>query len=375
MMIALLRDGRVVADFRTQGDGTFSASGLNPGPYSLVGIGQDGYVAFGVELLGDRSVSTREASQSGDVASAQILQPMEIDTLAVPPIDASVVLGIAQRHLPRELLAPGRNVRTAPVIETGESTGPPTARGTAPEAPAGAVFAEAQPPVPPLNDQGVPQDFVAVNAPPSEVRMAGDGSLSGSLRRLDAPAGQPLGIRNLTVFLVQDGAIVESAPVSPDGGFIFGSIPSGVYSFVAAGADGFAAFSVRVVDGSVASAEAPDELHVPVALVQANPAGLMSVLVMAADVPFAISQLAAATGPGTAGLGMPVDPYGPPGYGPGGGYAGGGGSGGGGFGGGGGYGFGSGLGTALGLAALGAAIAALVIAEDDDDDQVVATPF
>ncbi len=62
MTVNFLRDGQVIHAAEVNNNGDFSATGLIPGLYSVVGTGSDGVFAIGIEVLG----STQEAVKPGD---------------------------------------------------------------------------------------------------------------------------------------------------------------------------------------------------------------------------------------------------------------------------------------------------------------------
>jgi hypothetical protein len=361
MNIAFVQNGQVVHEVAAGSEGRFEVTGMAPGIYSVVGSGPDGYVAYGIEVLPAELQAGRFAK--GDVqpvAFQEVGAVLEIDSLAVPPSDFPVVVEIAGSHLPASVI--------------GDSPDPAD-----PELQPGEALGEAD------YQDDVNGDH-AVDLHRHDVRLQADGSLSGRLTRLDPLTGRPTRIRRLNVFLVQDNEIIAQAPVDPLGMFRLAGLAPGLYSFVAAGSEGLAAFSVRLVGNEVVREGLADELIVPVAFNQGG-ANFFSTLVPPRDCGIAWNRLNSAggggggggDGQGTPGAGTPGAPGTPPGTpvgeapyggGGGGGYPGGGGGfsgGGGGFGGGEG-----GFGALLGLAALG--LAAFAASDDDssnDRDRVI----
>jgi hypothetical protein len=105
--------------------------------------------------------------------------------------------------------------------------------------------------------------------------------------------GRPTRLRRLNVFLVQNNEVVSQAPVSENGTFTFSSVAPGTYSFVAAGLEGFTAFSLRAVSGQNVSdkSDVANELIVPVAF-QGGPMYLLDgVLVSPKDLAAALREL------------------------------------------------------------------------------------
>lgn len=62
LTLNFLRDGQLVHAAEVNNNGDFSATGLIPGLYSVVGTGRDGVFALGLEVLG----STQEVAKPGD---------------------------------------------------------------------------------------------------------------------------------------------------------------------------------------------------------------------------------------------------------------------------------------------------------------------
>ncbi len=362
MTIALLQNGEIVTEVHPGIDGVFEAEGVAPGIYSLVGHGDEGYIAYGLEVLPSEfnaGADGRDDDGNQPVAFQEVEDELQIDSLAVPPTDGPSVLNLANEHIPDELVAAADEIAA-----DGVAVPPPPANADDRADPAGSAR--------------------AANLNQHAIRLAADGSLTGRVRSLSPQTGQPVRIRRLNVFLVRNNEIVAQAPVTPLGVFTFPDLDEGLYSFVAAGTEGFAAFSIRTVSDGFAGLGSPDELIVPVAFspTETTPVafaqgggGLGGTLASIADVPYLLEllqQYYSGGGPGggppgagpLGGLGGPAPPGGG-GGGFGGGPGGGAGAGGGGFGGGG------GLGALLGLAALGAAAAALGNDNNNNSPQII----
>ena len=108
MTVNFVRDGQLVHAAEVNNNGDFSATGLIPGLYSVVGTGRDGVFAVGLEVLG----STQEVANPGDAVpvvfdespgfcvapiSLQNLNPDDISELTDNTInpDGSPVAGVA----------------------------------------------------------------------------------------------------------------------------------------------------------------------------------------------------------------------------------------------------------------------------------------
>ncbi|MGE0378385.1 MAG: hypothetical protein AB7I48_12775 [Planctomycetaceae bacterium] len=376
MKIALLQNGRVVTEFQPGIDGVFEAEGVAPGVYSLVGHGEEGYIAYGLEVMpAEFNVDNRREGDVQPVAFQEIAAELQIDSLAIPPTDGPSVLSLASEHLPEEIVAAAKEIAANAA-----------ASDAAPQPPAAGPDVSGRADLDPAEVDPAEEASPAASLRQNEIRLDANGSLTGRVRSLNPQTGQPVRIRRLNVFLVRDNQIVAQAPVSPLGVFTFPDLSEGLYSFVAAGTEGFTAFSIRTVADAVAGPGTPNELVVPVAFAQPGLLGLSGTLASLEDLYYLLYWLqyyysdgndddgaGGLFGGGPGGPGGGLGGPGGPGLGAGG--AGGGfPGGGGGFAGGGGGGLfgGEGLGALLGLGALGAAAAAL--ADDDDNNPQVVSP-
>ena len=73
------------------------------------------------------------------------------------------------------------------------------------------------------------------------------GEIEGRIASLANEATQNDGLADLKVFFVRDGEIAKESKTAEDGTFIVDGLQEGIYSFVATGKSGFAAYGVRVV--------------------------------------------------------------------------------------------------------------------------------
>lgn len=348
MTIAFLQNGSVVSEIHPGIEGRFQVSGLLPGVYSVVGYGPDGYIAYSLHVLpAELTVDHRSADGTQQVAFQEIEEEFAIDSVAVPTTDLPTVTSLAQSNIPPELLQPN-----------------PSGPGATP----GASIADQY-------DQEHPDQRRDVALSGHQVRIQPDGTLTGRVHRINQN-GEPTRIRRLNVFLVQNNAVVAQAPVDELGTFRFYEVPEGIYSFVAAGMEGMAAFTMQAVSGPDLAGVA-DELILPVSM-QGGEGGGGGGVVGGEDLPYAYGAAGGSgdndDGGGSGAFGDGAGgPGGEGGGGEGGGGGGTGGGGGGPAGGGGGPGGGSsGFGEILALAALG--LGGFALAEADDDNRRISNP-
>ncbi|MEM7453681.1 MAG: hypothetical protein AAF456_04925 [Planctomycetota bacterium] len=78
--------------------------------------------------------------------------------------------------------------------------------------------------------------------------MDEDGMVRGRIVNIDSEVLSADGVGGLKVYFAQNGSVVEQAFTEADGSFAIEGLQAGVYSFVAAGELGFAAYGVNVVE-------------------------------------------------------------------------------------------------------------------------------
>ncbi|MBL8848169.1 MAG: hypothetical protein JNG89_00710 [Planctomycetaceae bacterium] len=251
LKVLFIQDGVVKATVTPGEGGVFQAS-IAPGMYSLAAIGPEGYVAYGLEVLpaaapapglpavpaGGDTASNLGIVETQPVFFQEVGSVLEIDSLAIPRRDFDAVVQLARSYIPAEILNAESPGDVAGLASEGESL-----------------------------DEAPPTDDTPANTVMRhhEVMIGADGTLSGRTRRVHPQTGRPTRLRRLNVFLVQNNEVVSQSPVSENGTFTFSSVAPGTYSFVAAGLEGFTAFSLRAVSGQNVSDNAVDELIIPVA--------------------------------------------------------------------------------------------------------------
>lgn len=305
-------------------NGEFLFQNLAPGTTGLLARGTEGLMAYSFQLL-----PAIEGAPAG-------IADLQLNGAAVPPQDIARALTIIDTNVPHNIQdlkwSQAANVQVPDGANRGGNAGDLTAvAGTA------------------LSHH--------------RLHLQPDGSLIGRMRILEPDTGRPLRPRDMSAFLIQGGNQLAGAAVNPDGTFSFPVVQPGIYSFVTAGLDGFAAFAIEVVaaDQTVA-ARTSDSDYSTVSLNFAETIEL-DVCPINSTALETFQQMGQST-PTT-----PTTPTAPANLagGTGGGGTGGGGSGGGSGGGGG------GLGTIAGLAGLGVGTAALV--RSNRDNPAPATPI
>ena len=80
------------------------------------------------------------------------------------------------------------------------------------------------------------------------IRLSSDATLWGRLSIIDPTSGKSIAIRDVQVYFVRNGRIAGDAKPNEDGEFRVSGLTQGSFSLIAAGADGFVAYGVDVVD-------------------------------------------------------------------------------------------------------------------------------
>jgi len=331
VVVWFMQNGEIRSSAKPGIGGVFQAANLEPGVYSIIAWGPQGYLATAVNILPYEPPQAGPAvSQVEPVSLTTSMAGLGIDVLAVSPRDTGKMLELANAYIP----ASAREISTVPLAATGtELTQDEIAKVEA------ALNARAEDPA----------------VPYAAVLMDGN-RVPGVMTRMHPQTGKLLRFHDRTnkAFLVNGPAVVSEAWIGTDGQFVFENARAGDFTVVVAGAEGFTAFGVQIVRpiavppaGDVTqSASKPIILDVSMSKA-AGSSGIDGSVIDMANFPAAYRQMLGA-------LGAQQAEAAPPPAGPAGGF--GGGSGGGGIGGGGGGGLGA-LGAALGAAGLAAALA------------------
>lgn len=218
-------DGLIFNETTTRANGEFIFQNLQPGVARLIAYGANGIIALGLDLL---------PSNSGD--SPKVVE-FQIDAAAIPTPDAALAIQIIKSRVLQHTHGPNASDPASAQIPGGTAEG---GNSSDPDAASGSVLTHHQ------------------------FQLQADGSLNGRVRVLQPTTGRPL---KMSAFLLRNGDQIREVSVDPDGTFRFEATEPGVYSFVTAGLDGFAAFAIDVLAANkpVADQANPGE-HIPVGL-------------------------------------------------------------------------------------------------------------
>lgn len=228
LKISLLQNGVTIREGSTNYDGKFTLQDVDPGIYTLLGAGQNGFLAYGVNVL--PKIKAKELTQfnqglnyAGRVkayyvshfnvpANTVISEGLQIDAAAVPP-EFQTLQRISQNYLPENN-----------AVEIDEDSDDVTSVGDSTEIASG--FSHP---------------------------LTADGSFAGSVQPIATTDGTPGKLSEMNVFLIQDDIEIARIAIEPNGKFEIEDIDPGVYSLIIAGKDGFAARSIRLTSQAAVS--------------------------------------------------------------------------------------------------------------------------
>lgn len=232
--IRFIQEGQLLASTRTDRGGRFTISGLQPGVYSVVATGPNGFLACRVtvlrskreiELSQDSKTPFRFAYFQEDVVESEL----RIDAAALPPTFRTV-RNLAERYYEDVRLSEVDFQKYEQVVQKDIDRGAAGAESAAgPQARRGREQLELE----------TPAAIPAMKVFP--VPLTPDGRFVGRLHGIQAESGRPVMIRRANVFVVKNDRIVDQTIVDERGVFEFQGLAPGAYGLIAAGQDGFGA--------------------------------------------------------------------------------------------------------------------------------------
>ncbi len=238
LTLHFVSSGRIAGTAVTAADGTFEVPGLAPGVYSMIAIGQPGFIAYSVMVLPHAQAQAMKRGQRG-VARQVAFQPavetqIRIEALAVGPTFSTLRNLITQFYPEMEL----SEVDEADVVRAIESE---LGQGAADEG------------TPPwyrgLRDllEEVPPSTPATAVRRHPVQLTEDGRMVGRLIGIQRVTGRPKMVRRANIFIIRDDRVVARSAVNELGIFEIRGLDPGLYSIVAAGPDGFGAMGFELI--------------------------------------------------------------------------------------------------------------------------------
>ncbi len=219
--VALLKKGEKISKATTDNDGKFTLKNVEPGVYTLIAAGQNGFLAYGVHVL--PKIQAFDALEKNSDVDSKILKQayyvshfnvpqdsvvvdnLQIDAAAVPP-EFSTLQRISQNYLP-----------SAAALSTARDQDDAKAIGKATKIRSGFKHP-----------------------------LSADGSFEGRIQPIASNGGKAAKLSEMNIFLIQDDIEAARVNVEENGKFKVEDVDPGVYSLVAAGKDGFAALSVEL---------------------------------------------------------------------------------------------------------------------------------
>ncbi len=205
LKVYLVKNSKVIQEELTNTKGQFEMSDVEPGTYSLCVAGQNGFLAYGVHMV--EPAPDSDANDEVEIQTSwHVSSPLQVTAAVVPP-EFKTLRRIMSNMLPSSV--------------------------------SGAV--------------GIGSDDVRINVAKSivaggyKIYLTPEGTLKGRLAPIGTKKKQPIQMKSMNVFLIQDDEIYARASVKADGQFEIREVEAGVYGFAAAGKDGFAALSFEAV--------------------------------------------------------------------------------------------------------------------------------
>ena len=265
--IVLLQNGQVKRKTdATDENGQFTLQDVEPGNYSLVASGPNGFLAYSIHVLTPFAQS--DPDQTGSLplppATPQFVsfsktnplpvegqEKFQVDAAAIPPTFLELER-IVSGYLPSDVeLALGQNV-----------------------------------------ENGQPLDLLKISSG-FKFALNADGSFSG---RVLPPVGEEerVELSDMNIFLLQDDIEMHRVDVEKNGDFKIEGVEPGVYAVVAAGKEGFAALSFELVssDNALGLSEGEQQEHyVSLTAPKPEPSFNISIIVDPEDIKYCRNRI------------------------------------------------------------------------------------
>ncbi len=211
MNVFLMNMGRLVKQTALDESGRFEFNNVRQGAYALVGWGDKGFFAFGVNILASNPKAVGEIKNRITVTAFQ--NRTTINTDWISHYSAQVAYRVYGRY---------------PV-------------GEGPDDPARLYGFRGL-----VNN--FPDGIPATSISSHRVETTADGRLVGRVHQMNSISGRPVDVRTTKVLLLQGDDVVASTSTDNYGVFEFQQVPSGSYGVVAAGVDGVGLIGITVGD-------------------------------------------------------------------------------------------------------------------------------
>ncbi len=211
MVVYLLNMGRIVTTHVTDEQGNFEFNNVIEGSYSLVGIGENAFFVFGVDILHYTEPAAATVPTRLDITAFQNKTSINLDWIKY--FSPRVVFRVYGRYSAGE-----------------EADDPPAFYGFTGLA------------------QHYPASAPATSINSHRVVMVADGRLLGRIHQMNSLSGRPVNLRNAKVMLLKADDVYASTTIDNYGVFEFTGVAAGQYGLVAAGVDGVGCVGIDVVE-------------------------------------------------------------------------------------------------------------------------------
>ncbi|MFK7766219.1 MAG: hypothetical protein AB8B55_03170 [Mariniblastus sp.] len=218
MNIFLMNMGRLVKQTGVDTNGQFEFNNVRQGAYSLIGWGEKGFFAFGVNILADSPNADDSILRSVNITAFQ--NQTTINTDWIRHFASSVSYRVFGRY-------PSGEGRDDPAKLYGFI---------------GLVSNKVQ-------------SEPATSISSHNVSKTADGRLVGRVHQLNSLSGRPVDVRTTKVMLLEGDSVVASTTTDNYGVFEFQQVPDGSYGLAAAGVDGVGLIGINVGSESAINSE------------------------------------------------------------------------------------------------------------------------
>ncbi|MDB4357126.1 carboxypeptidase-like regulatory domain-containing protein [Mariniblastus sp.] len=209
MQIFLLNRGRLVKQTALNAGGRFEFNNVSQGAYSIIGWGENGFFAFGLNILQNNPNNKGEIGNRISATAFQNRTTINTDWI--------------------KYYSPQVKFRVFGAYSSGQEAGAPAAllgfKGLA---------------------KNLPTSVASTSLSSRSVSRLADGRLVGRVHQMNSLNGRPVDVRSTKVMLFQGDIVVASTTTDNYGTFAFNDVPDGSYGLAAVGADGVGLIGIGV---------------------------------------------------------------------------------------------------------------------------------
>ncbi len=209
MQIFLLNRGRLVKQTALNAGGRFEFNNVSQGAYSIIGWGENGFFAFGLNILQNNPNNKGEIGNRISATAFQNRTTINTDWI--------------------KYYSPQVKFRVFGAYSSGQEAGAPAAllgfKGLA---------------------KNLPTSVASTSLSSRSVSRLADGRLVGRVHQMNSLNGRPVDVRSTKVMLFQGDIVVASTTTDNYGTFAFNDVPDGSYGLAAVGADGVGLIGIDV---------------------------------------------------------------------------------------------------------------------------------